>query len=72
MKNKLMKPSIDHYTIEGVVLCSERETTGLSQAAFTEECGHSQQYQQQIETPGSHRIRSVKAEQILAVIGKYK
>ncbi len=72
MRSKLIIPSTEHKTIDGVVLSAEREKTGLSQAAFASECGHSQQYQQQIEALGTHEITSAKAERILAVLEKYK
>lgn len=72
MRSKLIIPSTEHKTIDGSVLSVEREKAGLSQAAFAEECGHSQQYQQQLEALGTHRIKTAKAEQILAVLEKYK
>ena len=71
--DKLIRPSIiEHQTIDGSLLGAERYKTGLSQAAFAGECGHSQQFQQQLEVPGPHRITSAKAEQILTVLEKYK
>lgn len=65
-------PSIEHKTIDGSVLSTEREKTGLSQAAFASECGHSQQFQQQLEAPGLHEITSARAERILYFLEKYK
>jgi transcriptional regulator with XRE-family HTH domain len=72
MRSKLIIPSTEHKNIDGSLLSAEREKTGLSQAAFASECGHSQQYQQQIEAPGFHEIKTAKAEQIFAVLEKYK
>ena len=72
MRSKLIMPSMEHKTIDGTVLSSEREMIGLSQAAFAAECEHSQQFQQQLEGQGSHEIRSAKADQILTVLEKYK
>ena len=72
MRSKLITPSTSHRSINGAELCKAREEIGLSQAAFASECGYSQQYQQQIEAPGLHEIKTAKAEQILAVLEKYK
>lgn len=72
MRRKLITLSSEHRTIDGEVLSAEREKIGLSQAAFASECGYSQQYQQQIETSGLHEIKTAKAEQILAILEKYK
>lgn len=71
MRRKLIIPSTEHKTIDGSVLSSEREKTGLSQAAFAAECEYSQQYQQRLESSGLHEIKSATAEQILAVLKKY-
>ncbi len=65
-------PSIEHQIIDGSLLSAEREKIGLSQAVFAAECGHSQQYQQQLESSGCHEIKTAKAEQISAVLEKYK
>ena len=72
MKSKLIIPSTEHKTINGLLLSAEREKIGLSQAAFAAECGYSQQYQQQLESSGLHEITSARAERILYVLEKYK
>ena len=45
---------------------------GLTETQFAAECGHSQQFQQQIEAPAEHEITADKALQILTAIKTLK
>ena len=71
MRSKLIIPSTEHKTIDGFALSIERAKIGLSQAAFADECGYSQQYQQRLESSGLHEITLDTAEKILAVLKEY-
>lgn len=65
-------PSVWHRTIDGDKLVAARNRLGMSQKAFAEACGYSQQFQQQIERPGSWEVTTQMAQKIEDVLRRKK
>ena len=68
----LVGPSVWHRSLDGTELAAIREGFGVTQALFAAQCGHSQQFQMQIERPGIHEISTSKAKDIINAISFYK
>ena len=73
MKNEfenIISQSQYHRSINGIQLAMAREKVGLSQAAFAQKCGWSQQFQSRIEAPGMHEVSISIAETITRGLGE--
>ena len=68
----LVGVSVWHRSLDGTELAAIREGFGVTQALFAAQCGHSQQFQMQIERPGIHEISTSKAKDIINAISFYK
>lgn len=68
----LIGPSVWHRSIDGTEMATIRQGLGVTQAVFAAQCGHSQQFQVQIEQPGPHEISIDKARDIVTAISFYK
>lgn len=73
----MSKPAVHYRHVFGLDIMRARESTGLNQAEFADQCGWSQQYQQQLERPVDYDVRTVtvtvvtkKAVELLKIKGK--
>lgn len=69
---KLIYPSTEHRSVNGIQLCEFREKAGLSQVELADLCFCSQQFISKIERPGWHEIDVAIAECLVAVLRSYK
>lgn len=67
----------EHRVVNGTALAVKRSALvdcggrAVSQAVFAAMCGHSQQYQAELERPGPHKVTAEKAGQIEAALNYF-
>jgi transcriptional regulator with XRE-family HTH domain len=71
-RDGVVMASVYHRTVDGGRLFAVRLAMGVSQAAFAERCGHSQQFQQRIEAEGQHEVLASRAEAIAAALAWFE
>lgn len=67
----LIEPAIDHRSINGLRLISEREKRGLEAYQVAKECGWTPQYQCQLEAPGKRDIPTKNANRIIQALSQF-
>ena len=67
---KLITESRYHKTLNSTELIKRRESLGVSQAEFAEQCGWSPAYQCKLESPNLHEIGIKVADKIIAAFSE--